>query len=359
MILVIASIYFLTIPVDNAPSPAWLVYQEQSTDSTGVKFVGAAIDALIFVVMIVIATTVLVCCFKYRCMCFIYGWLVLSTWMLLASLGALVFYFIIDAANVAVDWITFTIIMWNFSVGGVVCVFWYGPTYLTQIYLVLVSALMAIAFTRIPEFTTWAILLAVAIYDVFAVLCPGGPLRVLVELAQERDQPIPALLYNGMLWMGMASEELVRPSKPAEDSDLAPLVTGEGEAAAADTPLGEDDGDEVQEVAAAEEEGRARLSRDVVFVETRPRNSVKLGLGDFVFYSVLVGRAAMYDIITVVTCFVAILTGLFLTLLLLGVFRKALPALPISIALGTIFYFLTRVLIVPLVLTLGEQSIMV
>ena len=37
-------------------------------------------------------------------------------------------------------------------------------------------------------------------------------------------------------------------------------------------------------------------------------NSVRLGLGDFIFYSVLIGRAAMYDITTVFTCLLAIVT---------------------------------------------------
>ena len=75
--------------------------------------------------------------------------------------------------------------------------------------------------------------------------------------------------------------------------------------------------------------------------------SIKLGLGDFVFYSVLVSKAALYGFTTSAACFLVILFGLGATLVLLSVFQKALPALPISIGLGVLFYLLTRVLLVP------------
>ncbi|OQR81117.1 presenilin-like protein [Achlya hypogyna] len=77
--------------------------------------------------------------------------------------------------------------------------------------------------------------------------------------------------------------------------------------------------------------------------EAEEDNTIKLGLGDFIFYSVLVGRAAMYDFSTFIVCFICILMGLGGTLFLLSVLHKALPALPISIFLSIAFYFWSRV----------------
>ena len=69
-------------------------------------------------------------------------------------------------------------------------------------------------------------------------------------------------------------------------------------------------------------------------------DSLKLGLGDFVFYSVLVARASDLDMSVTVSCFLAVITGLCSTLFLLAIAGKALPALPISLGLGITIYFL-------------------
>lgn len=96
------------------------------------------------------------------------------------------------------------LLLYNFAICGTVLIFWHeigggsnDPRGLKQMYLVVVSALMAWSATQLPEWTSWGVLAAVSIWDLIAVLTPRGPLKVLVEEAEARNEPIPGLIYEG------------------------------------------------------------------------------------------------------------------------------------------------------------------
>eukprot|EP01100_Stratorugosa_tubuloviscum_P001990 TRINITY_DN1456_c3_g1_i1.p1 TRINITY_DN1456_c3_g1~~TRINITY_DN1456_c3_g1_i1.p1 ORF type:complete len:403 (-),score=157.43 TRINITY_DN1456_c3_g1_i1:54-1262(-) len=318
---------------DSSENSWYFAYGDSVTSSFDNEILVAVLYALFFVVMIVIVTVIFVCLYKYRCLKIIFGWLMLSTGLLFLLFGGLLFFAVFHAYNLPMDWITFSIFIWNLSVGGMLTIFFYSAYRINQAYMIIISVLMAVFFVQLPEWTTIAVLAAVAIYDLFSVLCPRGPLKVLVEIAQERKEPIPALLYSGTLFF-MAKEDELQDNQSIELEAVSNNTLNNQEDSQLQTDVNQDT--------------KPRLSR-----------SVKLGLGDFVFYSVLIGRAALYDVLTVTTCYISIITGLFFTMLLLAFFRRAMPALPISIALGIIFYFASNYIILPFVLILGSDSVFI
>lgn len=109
----------------------------------------------------------------------------------------------------------------------------------------------------------------------------------------------------------------------------------------------------VKRILVMNEDGRVFEERTGPRDDTRNQRNdnepqtIKLGLGDFIFYSVLVAKASANSFTTFAACMLVILAGLGGTLVLLSVYHSALPALPISIFLGVVFFFTTRALIEP------------
>ncbi|KAM2924246.1 hypothetical protein COP2_040371 [Malus domestica] len=372
---------------ETVNSIANIAYDETASDSSWDKFVGALLNALVFVAVVTVVTFVLVLLFYLRCTRFLKIYMGFSSFVVLGFMGGEVALFLIQDFNVPVDSITFVLVLFNFAVVGVLAVFMSKMAiFVTQGYLVVIGMLVAYWFTLLPEWTTWVLLVAMALYDLAAVLLPVGPLRLLVELAISRDEEIPALVYEARPVtahdsQGNVGERRVWRDRRNENSSNGNENPGSTSNVNVDHASGLNSSSNLGEFGNVNndsslvraEEGRIpdrgqelsapllervanvppRRQEDVVASESLllegiglgSSGSIKLGLGDFIFYSVLVGRAAMYDFMTVYACYLAIIGGLGVTLILLALYQKALPALPVSIMLGVLIYVLTRLLL--------------
>ena len=339
-------------------------YEEKSTDSTRTKVIGSVENAFVFVLFVTAATFGLYVLFKHRCGPVIWAYMAFSGCSIFGVLGATMALEILRRYEIRVDVISFAFYTWNVTVVGVLSVFlWPGSLRVKQTFLVLISVIVAYYFvTQIAEWTTWTMLVFMAIYDLYAVLTPNGPLRKIVELSQEREEAIPALVYEARGGSGVGDvgrrRRMTKSSGDEQqqkgddgaslDGDLEPLdgdlependevgertslLGGKGskkETASILERFGDDDDDDDDD------------KRDLP-------DGIKLGLGDFIFYSVLVGRSAMQSLFCAVFCYVAVISGLIITLAGLAVHKAALPALPVSIALGVVTFVSIKFLVEP------------
>ena len=276
-----------------------------------------------------------------------------------------------------IDAITFVLALWNFAVGGVACLFVLpsSPLSARQGYCVFTGVATAFIFTHVPPWTTWALLGAMAVYDLYAVLAPGGPLKALVELAAARGEEIPALIYEGRSTGrgrgGGGGGAGGRRGQPG-GGELGAVRQAGGTAQG--LPLGvvgvgigvgmmADAGGRGREAAPSAPPSSSPSPPASPASTSTPRafpglpNAIKLGLGDFIFYSVLVGRASMGDLVQAGAAYIGVIAGLGATLAALALRQHALPALPVSIALGMACTAAARWVVEPVVIPLATSML--
>jgi len=266
------------------------------------EFITAFSFVISFMTSIIVFTFLLTFLYKNQCTFLIRIWMIFTVLILFFYQFGLYFYHFILSKCILIDGISFLVIVYNISIVGTLNIFWKSPKILLQITLIFIASVLSTIFVtlfRSNNIVPWILLFALSLWDLIAVLTPFGPLKQLVDLASARSEPLPALVY---------------------DSDPVTQRTG---------VLNEDE--------VTRKEGAFDMKNERVYL--------KLGLGDFVFYSVLVNTSlSQGGMICAICTFVAVLLGLIITLLLLFIPKHPmpLPALPISLCMGILTHFISN-----------------
>ena len=174
-----------------------------SEDASSATSLGLSlINALIIVTAIGAMTFVIVLLYKYRCMKCLLGYMCLATTVLLMFLGGNMFTVAINKYHLSIDKISYWFTMYNFACVGTLAIFYQKGilAVVNQGYLIANSTIVAWQLSYFNDWMAWSLLIMLALYDLFAVLSPCGPLKALVNLMSKKDAPaMPGLLYEAEL----------------------------------------------------------------------------------------------------------------------------------------------------------------
>jgi presenilin 1 len=197
----------------EASMSTYLVYGDSGSDSSGSSSgsgIGESlVNAIVIIGAIAVLTFGMALLYKYNCMKFLSGYIMFASTAILSFVGGqLVDAIVNDQFGWAVDWPSFLFVMINFGFVGVISIFYQKgtPKFVQNGYLVLVSVILAWEFSMWPEWTTITFCVMFACYDLCAVLTPCGPLKYLIGLIQEKQAPLPGLLYEADVRDGVSHD---------------------------------------------------------------------------------------------------------------------------------------------------------
>jgi presenilin 1 len=208
---------------------------------------------------------------------------------------------LIQAFNLPLDWPTLGFMVYNYFVVGALALggfsgisqeradgskffnymkTWRTPLRVNQFYHITVCTVVALLIQQmLPPWTAWMVLGLMACWDLFAVLSDAGPLKCLIKIIDDRGIQFPdALIYSTMITM-VDTDETAGPAA-AQRAKAEAKRARKKEVA---------DPERAAERAAPERAAPApRRTADKSVKDAEESGSgPKLGLGDFIFYSIL------------------------------------------------------------------------
>ncbi|EGT32656.1 CBN-HOP-1 protein [Caenorhabditis brenneri] len=319
MIFVGINVKLRTFPGNRSPTIVYGLFNSYHTEKSGA--------ITIYLMLFVIVTT------SFGVFCYIKKFYkVIKVYIIANSVGLLVIYTLLHfqkvatACSIPLSLPTAIFLVFQFGGLGVISIHWKTHKRLHQFYLVMLAALTSIFLLNfLPDWTVWLAISAISIWDLIAVCTPCGPLKLLLKTARKRgDEHFPATLYTTSSYVDtpatMRSNNTEMTEFPSSSNpELQSLVT---------TP----------EV--------AQRTREIREVEGK----IRLGMGDFVFYSLMLGNTVQTcPMTTSVACFVSNLVGLTITIPVVSLSQSPLPALPFPLAMAAMFYFSSHIALTPFI----------
>lgn len=354
---------------DSIISRAWtrlgLVTSTQTKQEVGKAMLGSLYLVLIILVLIITITLVILFVLYMEWHSCLSYYFYLPSLIIMAVISPAYLRVIGGSLSwFSFDLITLAVLAWNFTALGMMAIFGvfaHTPLMIQQLYLIHNSSIIAVLVVNLlPGWAPWMLLAVLVIWDLFAVMAPFGPLNLIINMAERGGiVDMPGLVY---------STDVQPESDKDSNSDKStreviierpdPIAAHNRDGVSVDSPSdhgaatgsvpsgarGVDSNplrDQVKNDAAMKITNQERQSRrKTKTVERRSieDRGVNIGLGDFIFYGLLIGVTAKGqnpgEYYTTLATFNSILVGLIATLAILALTRRALPALPISIALG-------------------------
>uniref|UniRef100_A0A914MCC7 Presenilin n=1 Tax=Meloidogyne incognita TaxID=6306 RepID=A0A914MCC7_MELIC len=222
------------------------------------------------------------------------------------------------------------------------------PTFIRQILTILNCSCVSIYYLRfLPRYTVWFLMAAIILWDLFSVNSSFGPLKVAALNAHDYSERILPRKKVLMKILILFSDNNTTINDEEEEGESC-----SDECLTEFTLNSTFSYDEIED--SIDEENNVKNEERTAFDALNVSGQTVIGMGDFVIYGLLVGKAAA-DMdgcfnFAVLFTIIGVLFGLFYTLTLSEESDNDdepgyLPALPIPLTIGTVMYFLTSFVI--------------